>query len=70
MLTTRCPTALLSNTSAPPRANPQDPSQPVKWLSDLFGKYLPATIAEMRRAFSHITPLSTMNFVTVRGRER
>lgn len=38
---------------------------PIKWLSDLFDKYLPNTIFEMMKSFSHITPLGTMNFVTV-----
>lgn len=45
----------------------QDAGAPVRWLSDLFDKYLPPTILEMKRSFSHITPLSTMNFVTVRA---
>jgi hypothetical protein len=54
-----------------PTVTPQDPALPAKWLSELFDKYLPATILEMKRSFSHITPLSTMNFVTVgRGRGR
>lgn len=30
---------------------------PVKWLSELFDKYVPECIAEMRRNYSHITPL-------------
>ena len=46
-------------------SNAQDVSVPIKWLSDLFDKYLPNTIFEMKESFSHITPLSTMNFVTV-----
>lgn len=45
----------------------QDTNVPLKWLSDLFDKYLPATILEMTKSFSHITPLGTMNFVTVRS---
>jgi hypothetical protein len=44
----------------------QDVNVPIKWLSDLFDKYLPNTIHEMIKSFSHITPLGTMNFVTVR----
>jgi hypothetical protein len=43
----------------------QDANVPVKWLSDLIEKYLPSTILEMKKSFSHITPLGTMNFVTV-----
>jgi len=43
----------------------QDVNVPIKWLSDLFDKYLPNTIFEMMKSFSHITPLGTMNFVTV-----
>lgn len=43
---------------------PQDPNQPSKWLSDMFDKYVPDTIFEMKKAYRHITPLSTMNFVT------
>lgn len=30
---------------------------PIKWLSELFDKYVPECIAEMRRNYSHITPL-------------
>jgi hypothetical protein len=36
----------------------------VQWLSDLFDKYVPDTIFEMKKSYRHITPLSTMNFVT------
>lgn len=42
----------------------QDPRQPMQWLSDLFDKYVPDTIFEMKKSYRHITPLSTMNFVT------
>jgi hypothetical protein len=42
----------------------QDANQPVQWLSDLFDKYVPDTIFEMKKSYRHITPLSTMNFVT------
>lgn len=31
----------------------------------MFDKYLPNTIHEMKKSFSHITPLGTMNFITV-----
>jgi dynein heavy chain len=43
----------------PPRnSHPQqDPAVPVKWLSELFDKYVPACIEEMAREYSHITPL-------------
>jgi dynein heavy chain len=30
----------------------------------MFDKYVPDTVFEMKKSFSHITPLSTMNFVT------
>jgi dynein heavy chain len=30
----------------------------------LFDKYVPDTIFEMKKSYRHITPLSTMNFVT------
>ena len=41
----------------------QDPSLPVKWLTEMFDKYIPPTILEMKKSYSHITPLATMNFV-------
>jgi hypothetical protein len=31
----------------------------------MFDKYLPSTILEMKNNFSHVTPLGTMNFITV-----
>ncbi len=46
------------------KAKWKDPEQPVKWLTDMFNKYVPGTIFEMRKSFSHITPLGTMNWVT------
>eukprot|EP00879_Flechtneria_rotunda_P027778 GHRR01029772.1.p1 GENE.GHRR01029772.1~~GHRR01029772.1.p1 ORF type:complete len:1069 (+),score=390.30 GHRR01029772.1:36-3209(+) len=46
------------------KAKWKDPNQPVKWLSDMCDKYVPDTIFEMKKSFSHITPLSTMNFIT------
>ena len=41
-----------------------DPEQPLRWLRELFGKYVPPTLFELRRSFSHVVPLGTMNFVT------
>lgn len=46
------------------KAKFKDPNVPCQWLRDLFDKYIPATIFEMKKAYSHITPLATMNFVT------
>ena len=37
---------------------------PLAWLSELFDKYVPATSFEMRRAYSHATPLNAMNWAT------
>ena len=37
---------------------------PVEWFQGLFEKYVPPTIFEMKKSYSHITPLGTMNFVT------
>jgi hypothetical protein len=31
----------------------------------MFDKYLPSTILEMKKNFSHVTPLGTMNFIMV-----
>lgn len=42
----------------------KDLEQPGIWLQELFDKYVPETIFEMKKGFSHITPLATMNFVT------
>lgn len=42
----------------------QDLNQPIKWLSEMFDKYIPDTIFEMVKSYRHITPLSTMNFVS------
>jgi dynein heavy chain len=39
---------------------PQDPSVPAKWLGELFDKYVPECILEMRRSYSHITPLGAL----------
>ncbi|KAI8464229.1 MAG: flagellar alpha dynein [Monoraphidium minutum] len=46
------------------KAKWKDPAAPVKWLSELFDKYVPDSILEMRCNYSHITPLGTMNLVT------
>jgi hypothetical protein len=46
------PTLLSPN---PP--HPQDPAVPVRWLGELFEKYVPDCIAEMACSYSHITPL-------------
>eukprot|EP00878_Enallax_costatus_P012531 GHUV01013087.1.p1 GENE.GHUV01013087.1~~GHUV01013087.1.p1 ORF type:complete len:2750 (+),score=1040.15 GHUV01013087.1:633-8882(+) len=46
------------------KAKWKDPNQPIKWLSELFDKYIPDTIFEMKKSYRHITPLSTMNFVS------
>ena len=46
------------------KAKWKDPEQPVAWIRELFGKYVPTTIFEMRKSFSPITPLNTMNYVT------
>jgi dynein heavy chain len=46
------------------KAKWKDPSLPCKWLTELFDKYVPPTILEMKKAYNHITPLATMNFVT------
>lgn len=46
------------------RAKWKDPELPVQWLSDYFDRYIPDTILEMKKSFSPITPLGTMNHVT------
>lgn len=46
------------------RAKWKDPQQPQTWLKDMFERYIPPTIFEMKKSFSHITPLATMNFLT------
>lgn len=35
---------------------------PAKWLSELFDKYVPDSILEMRQSYSHITPLGKPGF--------
>jgi hypothetical protein len=46
------------------KAKWKDPGLPCRWLTELFDKYVPPTILEMKKAYNHITPLATMNFVT------
>ena len=38
--------------------------QPVGWMRELFAKYVPPTIFEMKKAYSPVTPLNAMNYVT------
>lgn len=42
----------------------QEIQQPIKWLSEMFDAYVPDTIFEMKKNYSHITPLATMNHIT------
>ncbi|DBA86689.1 TPA: Dynein alpha chain, flagellar outer arm [Trebouxia sp. C0004] len=42
----------------------KDVEQPIGWMRDLFMKYVPATIFEMKKSFSPVTPLNAMNYVT------
>lgn len=37
---------------------------PLGHLRDLFAKYVPPTVLELRQSFVHVVPLNTMNFVT------
>ena len=30
----------------------------------MFDKYVPPTIIEMKKSYSHVTPLATMNYLT------
>lgn len=46
------------------KAKWKDPTQPGKWVTELVEKYCPTAIFEMKKAYDHITPLNTMNFVT------
>ena len=46
------------------KAKWKDPTQPVAWMKDLFSKYVPDTLFEMRKSYVAITPLNTMNYVT------
>lgn len=41
-----------------------DPAVPLGHLRDLFAKYVPPTVFELRKSFVHVVPLNTMNFVT------
>lgn len=36
----------------------------MQWLTSFFDKYVPDTLFEIKKAYSHITPLNTMNFMT------
>ena len=38
--------------------------QPVIWLREFFEKYVPTALFEMKKSFSFITPLASMNLVT------
>ncbi len=42
----------------------KDVEQPIGWMRDLFVKYVPPTIFEMKKAYSPVTPLNAMNYVT------
>ncbi|KAK9817742.1 hypothetical protein WJX72_001478 [[Myrmecia] bisecta] len=46
------------------KAKWKDPEQPVSWMKEMFTRYVPPTIFEMKKSFSPITPLNTMNYVT------
>jgi len=46
------------------KAKWKDTSLPSQWLMELFDKYVPKTIFEMKKSYQHITPLNTMNWVT------
>lgn len=46
------------------KAKWKDVEQPVGWMRDLFVKYVPSTIFEMKKAYSPVTPLNAMNYVT------
>lgn len=42
----------------------KDVEQPIGWMRDLFAKYVPPTIFEMKKSFAPVTPLNAMNYVT------
>jgi dynein heavy chain, axonemal len=46
------------------KAKWKDPALPEQWVNDLITKYCPPTIFAMKKAYDHITPLNTMNFIT------
>lgn len=46
------------------KAKWKDVEQPIGWMRDLFVKYVPPTIFEMKKAYSPVTPLNAMNYVT------
>lgn len=41
-----------------------DAEVPLRHLRELFAKYVPPTLFEMKKSFTHIVPLGTMNWVT------
>lgn len=46
------------------RAKWKDPQLPCTWLREMFDKYIPPTLLEMKKSYSHITPLAQMNFIS------
>ena len=40
-----------------------DTAQPLTWMKDLFAKYVPDALIEMKKNFSYVTPLTVMNLV-------
>ena len=46
------------------KAKWKDVEQPMTWMRDLFAKYVPDSIFEMKKSYSTITPLNAMNHVT------
>jgi dynein heavy chain, axonemal len=45
------------------KAKWKDPAVPQAWITELVAKYCPAAVTEMKRAYDHVTPLNTMNFI-------
>lgn len=46
------------------KAKWKDVEQPITWMRELFAKYVPPTIFEMKKSYSPVTPLNAMNYVT------
>jgi dynein heavy chain, axonemal len=46
------------------KAKWKDLSQPEQWIAELVAKYCPPAVFEMKKAYDHITPLNTMNFIS------
>eukprot|EP00891_Asterochloris_glomerata_P001316 jgi/Astpho2/1316/Aster-06188 len=46
------------------KAKWKDVEQPMTWMRELFAKYVPESIFEMKKSYSTITPLNAMNHVT------